>query len=56
MSNLLDMENRDYFEIPQMGICCACAECHCSPCMCMEDDCCNPGNFIPKEYELLIEL
>ena len=46
-------------EIPQMGICCACGECRCSPCMCVDDDCCQPGMFIPEynpEYEMLIEL
>lgn len=50
MYTLLDME------IPQMGICCACDNCICSPCMCVDDDCCKPGMFIPKEYEMLIEL
>ena len=46
----------DIVELPQMGICCACVECRCSPCMCLEDDCCAPGMFIPKEYEMLVEL
>ena len=49
-------ENEVSFELPQMGICCACVECRCSPCMCLEDDCCAPGMFIPKEYEMLVEL
>ncbi len=39
------------------GLCCACTTCTCSPCMCIEDDCCQPGSFIPnKEYGLLVEL
>ena len=42
--------------LPQMRICCACDNCICSPCMCVEDDCCLPGMFIPSEYEMLIEL
>jgi len=49
-------ENEVSFELPQMGICCACVDCTCSPCMCLEDDCCAPGMFIPKEYGLLVEL
>ena len=32
-------------ELPQMGICCACTNCTCSPCMCVDDDCCQPGMF-----------
>lgn len=51
MSTLLDKE------LPQMGICCACTNCSCSPCMCVDDDCCEPGNFIPTEkYQMLVEL
>ena len=52
MSTFLDME------LPQMGICCACTNCSCSPCMCVDDDCCEPGNFIPisDEYQMLVEL
>ncbi len=39
------------------GVCCACTACTCSPCMCIEDDCCQPGMFIPnKEYSMLVEL
>lgn len=38
------------------GVCCACTACTCSPCMCVDDDCCQPGMFIPKEYEMLVEL
>ena len=39
------------------GVCCACTACTCSPCMCVEDDCCQPGSFIPsKQYEMLVEL
>ena len=36
--------------LPQMGICCACDKCTCAPCMCLEDDCCEPG------YKMLVEL
>lgn len=43
-------------ELNQAGICCACTTCSCSPCMCIEDDCSQPGNFIPKDYGLLVEL
>jgi len=43
--------------IGAVGVCCACTTCTCSPCMCIEDDCCQPGMFIPnKEYEMLVEL
>ena len=55
------MVNEDYLdltkELNQVGICCACTTCSCSPCMCIEDDCCQPGSFIPtKQYEMLVEL
>ena len=48
-------------ELNQVGnvvpavVCCACTACTCSPCMCIEDDCCQPGMFIP-EYDVLVEL
>jgi hypothetical protein len=38
----------DIVELPQMGICCACGECRCIPCMCVDDDCCQEGMFIPE--------
>ncbi len=55
------MVNEDYLdltkELNQVGICCACTACSCSPCMCVDDDCCQPGSFIPsKQYEMLVEL
>ncbi len=59
------MVNEDYLDLTKElnqvgladGICCACTACSCSPCMCVEDDCCQPGSFIPsKQYEMLVEL
>ena len=61
MKERYKMANEDYLdltkELNQVGICCACTTCVCNPCMCVEDDCCQPGSFIPnKEYGLLVEL